>query len=37
LSSVFDPEVSIRKRSALGGTAPEAVQAQLDHAKALLD
>jgi argininosuccinate lyase len=35
--SVFDPEVSIRRRSATGGTGPQAVKAQLTHARNLLD
>jgi argininosuccinate lyase len=34
--NVFDPQKSIARRSAIGGTAPEAVAAQLQQAKALL-
>lgn len=30
---VFDPQVSIARRKALGGTAPQAVQAQIRYAK----
>jgi argininosuccinate lyase len=34
--SVFDPQRSIERRSAIGGTAPEAVQAQIGKAKQFL-
>ena len=34
--SVFDPEKSVRKRSAIGGTAPEAVRLQIQKARKLL-
>ena len=33
---VFDPTQSVSRRCAVGGTAPEAVRAQLEQAKALL-
>jgi argininosuccinate lyase len=33
VAAAFDPIQSIRRRSALGGTAPEAVRAQLEHAR----
>ena len=33
---VFDPERSIGRRSAIGGTAPEAVQVQIEKARILL-
>ena len=36
VDAVFDPERSIRKRNAIGGTAPEAVQAQIEKARKLL-
>jgi argininosuccinate lyase len=35
--SVFDPVQSISRRCAVGGTAPEAVQAQLQQAQALVE
>jgi len=34
--AVFDPRQSIARRNVMGGTAPEAVTAQLQQAKALL-
>lgn len=34
--AVFDPMQSVSRRSAIGGTAPEAVKVQLQQAKALL-
>jgi argininosuccinate lyase len=37
LYQVFDPERAIARRAAFGGTAPEAVQTQLDLAKRSLD
>jgi argininosuccinate lyase len=37
LQAVFDPLESVRRRNALGGTAPEAVEAQLRTAQARLD
>ena len=33
---IFDPERSIRRRNAIGGTAPLAVQEQLETARKLL-
>ncbi|RPI85398.1 MAG: argininosuccinate lyase [Chloroflexi bacterium] len=36
ISTVFDPEHSISRRSAAGGTAPEAVASQLSQAKSML-
>jgi argininosuccinate lyase len=33
---IFDPERSTRRRSAIGGTAPQAVQEQLETARKLL-
>jgi argininosuccinate lyase len=35
--SVFDPQKSIARRSAIGGTAPEAVKVQLEKARKLLE
>jgi argininosuccinate lyase len=35
--SVFDPVQSISRRCAVGGTAPKAVQAQLQQAQALVE
>lgn len=32
--TVFDPQKSVEKRNAIGGTAPEAVQKQIEQAKA---
>jgi argininosuccinate lyase len=34
--TVFDPEASVARRSALGGTAPQAVRAQIEQARAVL-
>ena len=34
--TVFDPRVSIARRKAIGGTAPEAVKEQLEKAKSLI-
>ena len=34
--AVFDPEASVARRFALGGTAPQAVQAQIEQARAVL-
>ncbi len=33
LYRIFDPQESVRKKSALGGTAPQAVQTQLEQAR----
>jgi argininosuccinate lyase len=35
--NVFDPRVSIARRKAIGGTAPEAVKVQLEKAKEKID
>jgi len=35
--TVFDPRRSVARRSAIGGTAPEAVTAQLQQARARLE
>jgi argininosuccinate lyase len=34
--AVFDPQKSVEKRNAIGGTAPQAVQKQIEQAKAVL-
>ena len=34
--AVFDPQKSVEKRNAIGGTAPQAVQKQIEQAKAAL-
>jgi argininosuccinate lyase len=34
--AVFDPEASVARRSALGGTAPQAVQVQIEQAHSVL-
>jgi argininosuccinate lyase len=33
VAQVFDPQTSIEKRNAIGGTAPNAVKKQLEEAK----
>ena len=37
LYQVFDPERAVARRSAFGGTAPEAVREQLDLAKQVIE
>jgi argininosuccinate lyase len=36
-TAAFDPEQSVARRAAIGGTAPQAVQEQLRQARAMLD